>query len=131
MRLTRYLSMVAFPLVLAGAVAIGACSSDSGGGGGSAGAGGTAACQDACALQSFTCTVGGATSATAAVAQADSFGCSGTLTDGTAQPSFWIHCDTGQVCVENATECFAGTFTSTSFSYVIPSKGTTVTCVKK
>jgi hypothetical protein len=88
-------------------------------------------CSGACRRNAFDCkltTADGELAGTAQVSAQAAQGCSGTLSVAGEVPGFWIHCDTGQICVDHMDECFAGTFTRTSFSYVVSDKGNTVTC---
>lgn len=83
-----------------------------------------------CQSKQFSCTADSFTG-TASISSAGATGCSGTIVAGTDNSPIWLHCDEGTICVEHDTECFAGSATADSFSYVVASKNLTVTCRAK
>lgn len=106
-----------------GSAGAGGGSSSSTSTGTSQGSGGGFACE-VCDVAIFDCSIPGGATGTATITQKDASGCSGVIAFGAEMPELWIHCDTGEICVEHATECFPATATPTSFSYDIPSKYT-------
>jgi hypothetical protein len=95
------------------------CSSSSSGEKGSNGQ--AVDCSSVCQLTQLSCTAG-STPGTATIQSTTNSGCEGIIGAGGETPPLYIHCDTGQICVEHDDECFAGTFTATSFSYTVPGK---------
>jgi hypothetical protein len=88
-------------------------------------------CADVCQFGAFSCTVttiDGELESTAQISTRDANGCAGSFVGIDDDPELWIHCDTGQICVDDADDCFDGRYGALSFSYTIPDKGNVVTC---
>jgi hypothetical protein len=70
-----------------------------------------------CSNSMFNCTTTEGGGGTMSVTTPESFGCSGAISGEGDAGGMWIHCDTQQVCVESATECYPAVLAANGFSY--------------